>query len=127
MHINIFTHMHPRTAKPQVLAGYIRFYNCRRPMATVKWKIQVPLSIQLSKFTVRIYREDEGDEGEALLCSEDVPYKSDEVDYCLKIPSAELTQTVGRVNQYTVCIEATRIDNKGIKSDRVNVTTKPGI
>ncbi len=96
-------------------------------MATVKWKIQAPLSIQLSKFTVCIYREGEEDEGESLLCSKDVPYKKEEVDYCLKIPIAELTQTVDRENQYTVCIEATRTDNKGIRSDRVDLTTKPGI
>ena len=89
-------------------------------MATVKWKIQTPLSIQLSKFTVRIYGEDE----EEALCFKDVPYKRDKVDYCFKIPITKLK--VGQVTQYTVCVEATRTDDKVIRSDRVNLTTKRG-
>ncbi len=109
------------TAIPNDVSGCVHFSRCKPPKAIVKWRVQSPLSIEFSKFTVSIYTQDEEDP----LCSENVPYDRNKSQYYHELVDNKLANS-DHNGKYSVVIEAIRTDDVTVKSDTYPLTTKPG-
>ena len=115
--------LHAHTARPKIAANpCIEFGNNAEPTATVVWQIQQPLSIQLSRYNLLIYKKGRGSLEEwVCVHTEHVPCVLDQNEQHCRFSVPELETSKDEFD-YEVKIEAERVDHQKIYSDQTAMT-----